>query len=173
MRFLDMGRFSNFLRGTFWVLLISSIAACASSKQYSLTEVMVAEDGYAIHGYDPVSYFTDGEPSKGSEEFSYEWKEATWLFSSAEHRDLFKESPEKYAPQYGGWCAYGAAGGYAADVDPLESWTIHDDKLYLNYDKSVSKKWNKDIPGYLEKADEKWPKLNEELQEGTAKVYWK
>lgn len=150
-----------------------SLLAVSSQASESRTEIMVNADGYAIQGYDPVSYFVQGKPKKGLRTHQYDWQGATWLFGSKENKKLFIASPEKYAPQYGGWCAFGAADGYAAEPDPLTSWTIYDDKLYLNYDQSVLQKWGQDIPGFLEKADAIWPKLSQELEIGTAKVYWK
>ena len=112
--------------------------------------------GGAIRGYDPVAYFTDGRPVKGSPQFSHSWRGATWYFSKAENRDRFAAAPEKFAPQYGGYCAYGVAQGYAVSIDPA-AWSIVDGKLYLNYSLGVQKDWNKDVPGYIRKADANWP----------------
>src|SRR5688572_6266590 len=106
-----------------------------------------ADRGGAIRGYDPVGYFTAGRPVKGSPQFSHQWRGATWHFASAENRDRFAAAPEKFAPQYGGYCAYGVAQGYAVSIDPA-AWTIVDGKLYLNYSLSVRENWNKDVPGY-------------------------
>jgi len=110
-------------------------------------------NGIAIRGYDTVAYFTQGEPVKGSSEYSTEWMGATWQFSSEEHLNTFVASPQTYAPQYGGYCAYGVSQGYLVKIEP-EQWRIVDDKLYLNYDAEVQSKWIKDIPGYISKADE-------------------
>jgi len=110
----------------------------------------------AIHGYDPVAYFTDGKPVMGKDEFVFEWSGAKWHFATAEHRDTFKSAPEKYAPRYGGYCAYAVSQGHVADIDP-NAWSIVDGKLYLNYDADVQKKWKADIPGYIAKADRNWP----------------
>jgi len=103
-----------------------------------------------------VAYFLDGAPSKGSTEITHYWHNATWRFAHAENRDLFAANPEKYAPQYGGYCAYGVSQGATVSFDP-NAWTIIDDKLYLNLSKKIQKKWEKDIPGYIEVADNKWP----------------
>jgi len=110
----------------------------------------------AIHGYDPVAYFADGKPVAGKAEFELTWSGAKWRFVSAEHREAFKQSPEKYAPQYGGYCAYAVSQGRLADIDP-EAWAIVDGKLYLNYDDEIQQKWKADIPGYITKADKNWP----------------
>ena len=117
--------------------------------------------GLAIEGYDPVAYFTLGKPTQGKEKFSFEWKGAAWRFASAKHLQLFKAAPEKYAPQYGGYCAWAVAqGGGVAGIEPAR-WRIVNGKLYLNYDKEVQKKWEKDIPGNIKKADQNWPKVLE------------
>lgn len=112
----------------------------------------------AIRGYDPVAYFVLNQPVKGSADFSLEHKGATWLFSSQDHLDKFKADPEKYTPQYGGYCAYAVSRNATASIKP-EYFTIYEDKLYLNYSKSVYKKWMKDKKGYISSADEKWPAL--------------
>jgi YHS domain-containing protein len=114
--------------------------------------------GVAIDGYDPVAYFTDGKPVEGRADFSYDWQGATWRFASAEHRDLFAAAPEKYAPQYGGYCAYAVAQGKTADIDP-EAWTVVGDKLYLNYDQDIQKKWLADRDAYIRSADVAWPRM--------------
>ena len=113
-------------------------------------------EGVAVGGYDPVGYFTEGKPVKGSEEFTLRHDGATWRFASAENRASFEADPVKYAPRYGGYCAYAVANGYTAKAEP-DAWTIHDGKLYLNFDKSVQALWEKDIPGYVTKADANWP----------------
>lgn len=110
----------------------------------------------AIRGYDPVAYFTERRPVKGSAQSTHRWNGATWRFASAENRDRFAAAPEKYAPQYGGYCAYGVAGGYAVKIEP-DAWSVVDGKLYLNYDRSVQKSWQSDVPGYIRKADANWP----------------
>ncbi len=112
----------------------------------------------AIDGYDPVAYFTAGKPVEGSSDFEYQWMGATWRFASAADRDQFAADPEKYAPQYGGYCAYAVSQGATADIDP-EAWHIEDGKLYLNLSKKVQSIWMKDIPGYISKADTNWPKI--------------
>lgn len=114
--------------------------------------------GVAIDGYDPVAYFTDGKPVEGSKEFAFDWNGATWHFASAAHRDLFAAAPTKYAPQYGGYCAWAVSQGSTADIDP-EAWKIEGGRLFLNYSVEVQKKWAADIPGNVALADANWPKL--------------
>lgn len=143
----------NFARGVFVVvvLLLSAVA-------FAGTSFNVDSDGVAIKGYDSVAYFTMNKPVMGKKDFMYEWKGANWKFSSAEHKKMFMENPEKYAPRYGGYCAYGAAKNALFDTQP-EAWTIHDGSLYLNKNLKVRKLWRKDIPGYIKEADINWPGL--------------
>ena len=112
----------------------------------------------AIRGYDPVAYFDQKGPVKGAKQFSHPWRGATWYFASAENRDKFAAEPERYAPRYGGYCAYAVAQGYTADIDP-SAWSIVDGKVYLNYSLGVRERWSKDIPGYIRKADASWPEV--------------
>lgn len=116
------------------------------------------EDGVALGGTDPVAYFEAGEPVQGSADYSHEWRGAQWHFASAEHRDMFAEDPEAYAPQYGGWCAWAAAEDYAAETIP-EAWNIVDGKLYLNANMEVKRRWEGDIEGFIEAANANWPDI--------------
>lgn len=113
--------------------------------------------GIAIKGYDPVAFHTEGQPVKGSDQYDLIWQDAAWRFSSAENRNLFEANPEKYAPQYGGYCAWAVAQGTTASVDPKNSWSIINGKLYLNYSKKIKEKWEMDAPGNIQKADANWP----------------
>lgn len=111
----------------------------------------------AVGGYDAVSYFqNDGKPIKGSSEFKFEYKGADWLFASQQNLDLFKQEPEKYAPQYGGYCAYALASNETVKGDPLE-YHIHNDKLYLNINAKYKKIWVEDKLDYISKGDANWP----------------
>jgi YHS domain-containing protein len=123
-------------------------------------EVNLDKSGLAVHGYDPVAYFTEGKPAVGRAEFSADHDGATYRFATAVNRDTFLADPGKYAPQYGGFCAYGTALGKKFDGDP-QVWKIVDGKLYLNLNKDVSKTWHKDIPGYIHKADSNWPHIKD------------
>lgn len=117
-------------------------------------EVYIAE-GKAIGGYDPVAYFTEKKPVKGKEEFKSVYQDAEWYFSSATNKELFDENPQFYAPQYGGYCAFGVAGGYKAKISP-DAWTVVNNKLYLNYNQNVQKNWIKDQSEMIKKADSNW-----------------
>ena len=114
----------------------------------------------AVSGYDAVAYFTEAKAIKGNKEFQTEYMGAAWRFASKGNLDLFIANPTKYAPQYGGYCAWAAARGYTASGDPKE-WKIVEGKLYLNYDAKVKAKWEKDIPGFIEAADKVFPTLIE------------
>lgn len=118
-------------------------------------EIFAGGDG-AINGYDPVAYFTEGKAVKGSEQHSFDWDGATFRFSSAENRQLFVDAPPKYAPQYGGYCAFAVSKGAVASTEP-EAWTIVDGKLYLNYSLDVRERWREDTPGNINAADKNWP----------------
>lgn len=133
----------------------------AAAGAFAASAVNKDRSGTAVEGYDVVAYFTEGRPVEGSPGYSYEWKGATWRFASQEHRDLFAADPTKYAPQYGGYCAYAVSQGATAGIDP-QAWTIHDGKLYLNLDLRIRQTWSRDIPGYVAKADASWPKLSGE-----------
>lgn len=114
------------------------------------------KSGVAISGYDPVAYFTENKAVEGKADLAVTYKDARFLFSSQENRRAFEADPARYAPQYGGFCAYGMSRGYKAPIDPA-AFTIVDDKLYLNYDQSVLQTWRKDITSYVDKADHNWP----------------
>jgi len=110
----------------------------------------------ALSGYDTVAYFKENKPVKGDKKYATEYKGAQWHFKSPENRTLFINEPTKYAPQYGGYCAYAAARNKASKGDPL-AWTIHNDKLYINYDLSIRKSWLKDIDAEIVAGDANWP----------------
>jgi YHS domain-containing protein len=118
--------------------------------------------GTAVEGYDVVAYFSQSKPVKGERKYSTEWQDVTWRFSSQENLSAFKAAPAKFAPQYGGQCAYAVSQGYPASIDPV-AWSIVDDKLYLNFSLGVRSTWEKDIPGYISDANKNWPKVREGL----------
>jgi len=140
----------------FSLLLILTFVSC--TRITAVAPVNATTDGVAIKGYDPVAYFTQSKPVQGSAEFEYLWNGAKWRFASQEDRDLFKSDPEKYAPKYGGYCAYAVSQGKTADIEP-DAWTVLEGKLYLNLNKDVQRLWEKDMRGYIKKADENWPRM--------------
>ena len=133
-------------------LLISSLSYAAN------IEVNANDNDIAIKGYDTVSYFTELSPVKGSNKFTSAYNGAIYQFSTAENRDLFKADPSKYAPQYGGYCAMGVAMNQKFDTDPT-AWHIKGEKLYLNLNKDVQKKWLTDVPGFLQTSQGNWPSI--------------
>ena len=112
--------------------------------------------GVAVGGYDPVAYFTQGKPVMGNPSIALNHGGAQWHFSTTENRDAFKADPERYAPQFGGYCAWAVSQGYTAKGEP-EVWKIVDGKLYLNYSSGVQQTWEGDIPGNIQRADANWP----------------
>ena len=114
--------------------------------------------GVALKGYDPVAYHTVGRPVEGSWRIGYRWRDATWRFASVKHRDLFAADPERYAPAYGSYCAYGMAQGAKIDIDP-SAWHIVNGTLYLNVNKRVQQTWKTDISGYIARANRHWQNL--------------
>lgn len=116
--------------------------------------------GKAINGYDVVAFFKESKPVMGADSLSYTYKDAQWLFSTSANREAFKASPERYMPQYGGYCAFGTAQGHKAPTKP-ETWTILGDKLYFNYSLKVKEAWVKDQQAMIGKADKNWPELKD------------
>jgi YHS domain-containing protein len=135
--------------------LVAQDISSNRKKEYNL------EDGLAIQGYDPVSYFTVAKATEGKKEFSYDYKGITYRFSSLANKELFKSSPEKYEPTYGGWCAYAmGAKGEKVNIDP-ETFKVLDGKLYLFYNQyfnNTLKTWNKDEKNLKKLADSNWLK---------------
>ena len=142
---------TNRLLGLMFLVLFSMTSWAGKDAVFSTS------DG-AILGYDPVAYFSQGRPVKGKSGYKARYQNADWYFSSAENRALFEASPEQYAPQYGGYCAWAVSQGYTASIDP-EAWTVHEGKLYLNYSKGVQSDWLEDVPGNIAKANKNWPSL--------------
>lgn len=116
--------------------------------------------GMGAKGYDVVAYFTDMHPVQGSDKFVAEHGGVKWQFASQQHLDMFKANPEKYLPQYGGFCAWGISVGKLFDVDPVNGWTVSDGKLYLNFNADINKTFAGDPKGFVAKANGNWSKLN-------------
>lgn len=146
------------------------LAACvfAGGLQLGPMPATAAEDpvytgfltNVAVGGYDPVSYFSSGGPLKGSAEHAFSYNGAEWHFATAENRDLFRQDPERYAPQYGGYCAWAVAQGSTAKGDP-ENWRIVNGKLYLNYNSDIQTRWEQSIPENIQAGDRNWPRVLE------------
>ena len=142
----------------------TAIALCAAIvplaahayDENSTAAINVDAKGVGLKGHDPVAYFTDSRATKGKAEFMLEHRGSVFHFASAANRDAFAADAAKYAPQYGGFCAFGVAGGYKAAIDPA-AFSIVDGKLYLNYNREVQRQWSADVPGFIARADRNWP----------------
>lgn len=143
----------NFLFIIFLIGIAVTIGAC--SKATSFERVNTGSDGLAINGFDTVAYFAVGSAAKGDPKYEFAWNGAKWLFASAENLERFRQNPEAYAPQFGGYCSYAVSRGYTADADP-EAWKIVDGKLYLNYNKDVRTLWEKEEGANIEKGVDNW-----------------
>ena len=141
------------------VTLLGSTAALAAPPVNNLKgSVLGGRGDTAILGYDTVAYFTEGMPIKGQDAFVADYMGAKWKFASQAHLNLFKASPERYAPQYGGYCAYGVAQDNLVKIEP-DKFKVIDGKLYLNYDAGVQRLWLKDPAGFIKQADGKFQTL--------------
>ena len=140
----------NMLKHLMTMSMLAAISACSTLS----TPTFANKDG-AIRGYDPVAYHTESMPVKGDSAYSYDYNDGVWYFSNEENLQLFSSDPERYAPVYGGYCAYGMSKGHVVSTDP-NAWTIEDGRLYLNYSLGVRKTWLKDVPGNIEKANANW-----------------
>ncbi|MFN0123131.1 MAG: YHS domain-containing (seleno)protein [Blastocatellia bacterium] len=138
------------------LLLTATVLVRAAAKVAAVNTNLF---GTAVKGYDTVAYFSEGKPLKGKNEFRHDWRGAKWYFASAANRDTFAAQPEKYAPQYGGYCAWAVSNDYTADIDP-HAWKIVNGKLYLNYNRDVQQMWEKERDTNIRKADANWPGLH-------------
>jgi YHS domain-containing protein len=116
-------------------------------------------NGVILDGYDPVAFYTDNKPVKGDPAFQYKYEGAIYYFASAEHREVFKANPVKYKPQFGGWCAYAVSLGRIAPID-VNTFSIVDDRLFIQHNQRAVNGWSKDVPGNITKADKYWPSVS-------------
>lgn len=145
---------AGWLVAAFWLAAVSVAPAMGGNE----APVNADKGRIAIHGYDPVAYFTKGQPVKGSSEIGYDWNDAYWLFSEPAHRDLFAADPDKYAPQFGGYCAMGMTMGVTADIDP-RAWAIVDGRLYLNSSLEARDEFSQQPAAHIAKAETNWDTL--------------
>lgn len=154
------------MRNLFFVILFLFITSCAlqnKGREINLHKVDGVKN-VAVKGYDVVSYFKEPrmgkvKPSKGTKDISYNFQDVTYFFENTQNLNRFKSSPEKYMPQYGGYCAYGVSvPQQKIDIEPT-AWKIHEGKLYLNYTKRTQEIWLEDIEGHIEDANENWPEV--------------
>lgn len=139
-------------------IALAALAAASSAFARDAPIYTGTFSSTAVGGYDPVAYFTQNKPVKGNSKISTDYKGAKWHFSSLENRDKFLAAPTLYEPQYGGYCAWAVAQGKTASGDP-QFWKVVNNKLYLNYDADVQKKWEANIPDFIQKANANWPKV--------------
>ena len=144
---------SNHLYGYLLAVLLLFVSGCTSLTKHPV----YVEDGIAINGYDVVGYFVENAPVKGSEQFTSEYGEVLWRFSSAENQAKFEDEPTQYLPQYGGYCAYAMSHGFVVDTVP-EAFSVINGKLYLNYSLGVRETWLEDTDRFIEEADRQWVK---------------
>lgn len=142
----------------------ASFNPAAAYDPTSTADINVDESKLALRGYDPVAYFSGGQPTPGSADFSAEYMGAVYHFASAQNRDAFTANPAKYAPAYGGFCAMGAALGKKLDGDPT-IWKIVNDRLYLNVSADAFRVWQSDIEGNIAKAEKNWPQIKNKTPE--------
>ena len=141
-------------------VLVSAVARAETPPVAAVN----AADGIALKGYDAVAYFTTGEPTPGVDGYTHRWKSVTYRFASAENRDRFTADPERYVPQYGGYCAYAMSIDRIADIDPSR-WAIVDGKLYLNNNRLSQALWSVNKRGRIASGDQNWtvfPKKTED-----------
>jgi YHS domain-containing protein len=143
------------LKHIFKTTLTTVLVSAAASTFAADIDISADKNDLAIKGYDPVAYFTKSKPTIGSQKYTATYKNAIYQFNSAENRDLFKATPAKYAPQFGGFCAFGVTKGRKFDTDPT-AWRVVDGKLYLNLNHAVQKDWVKDIPGNITIGNATW-----------------
>ncbi len=137
--------------------LMTAPAALAQSAS-PRPDLNLDANGVILKGYDPVAYFADGKPTKGSPDFTATHDGATYWFASAAHRDAFAKEPEKYVPAFGGYCAMGVVFNKKIDVDPTV-WRVVDGKLYVNVNPKAAKRWAEDVPGNISKGKANWTEI--------------
>lgn len=148
------------MRQKIWTIPLFIILVFTAQLVHALDPVYSDWRGNAINGYDPVSYFSDDGPLEGKKDLTHDWQGATWRFASEENRQAFASNPDKFAPQYGGYCAWAVSQGYTASTDPL-AWNITDGRLYLNYNQSVQTTWLVEKEDNIEKGNANWPGLKQ------------
>ena len=127
-------------------------------------------ENIALDGFDVVAYFEDGRAARGSQAHAFEWQGATWYFASDAHLRKFAANAERYAPQYGGWCAMAMGSGRVVEVDLENAWTVDNDKLYFNVSESVRLRWLRGLSRNLRRADAKWPETRDKIASGAIVV---
>lgn len=155
-----MARSIFFLVGVLALLSTGLVARELRGAEPASTPPIYATGRGAIDGVDPVAYFSEGRVVRGDPDLWHDWRGARWHFASHENREQFLRDPERFAPQFGGYCAYGVASGYTVKSDP-DAWSIWRGRLYLNYDREVQEEWSADREALVERAEANWPAVLE------------
>ena len=143
-------------------LTLGAAAPAFAADELNVSRGLSAEGApLAVHGYDPVAFFTRGAPTPGRAEHAVVHEGATYYFASDENRKAFRSEPGKYLPAYGGYCAYGVAVGKKFDGDP-RFWTISGGRLFLNLNAQIAEKFGEDVAGSVAKADRNWNRIEHE-----------
>jgi YHS domain-containing protein len=146
---------TRYLQTLVLIIFVGAVGASSVNAADAVAPINT-EQGVALKGYDPVAYFEQKQAVQGAPAFKATWNGVTYFFASAAHRDVFNAAPERYAPQYGGYCSYAMSKNLIADINP-QAWAVVDGKLYLNNNKVAHALWSLDIHGNVEKADHNWP----------------
>lgn len=139
-------------------LLLAAPAVLLARPVFAAEPEVYSDAGVALRGTDPVAYFTDAAAVAGAAAFALMWKGTEWRFASAQNREAFEMNPDRFAPAFGGYCAYAMSQGHYASTVP-QAWTIHENRLFLNYSTEVRAIWQSDVPGHVARADRFWAEL--------------
>jgi YHS domain-containing protein len=140
------------------LLLLNLFLLSCSINSATADDFNVNEEGVALHGYDPVAYF-NSTPKKGSSRITASHANAVFYFATQENLKQFQSNPDKYTPQFGGYCSYGVRMGKKLDIDP-ESYAVRKNQLYLLLNRSTKELWDKDRGRNIAIADRLWPSIN-------------
>lgn len=143
-------------RNTLSLLVTAPTALVVAQSAFAATPRYYSDDGVAVDGSDVVAYFREAKPVRGVASITHDWDGVAWRFSTRANRDAFAADPTRYAPQYGGYCAWAVSKGYTASTTPA-AWKIVDAKLYLNYSRRIQRRWERDIPSHIAAGDANWP----------------
>lgn len=149
------------------ILLVTIAVACMLSgcaRTEGVVRVNMDADGRAVRGYDVVSFFAENAAIQGKPQIEYVWNGAKWLFSTEENLEKFRAEPERYAPQFGGYCSYAVSHGYTADGDPA-TWKVVDGKLYLNYNQKAKEAWEKEQEKFIKDGEHNWQEFQSKRPE--------
>jgi YHS domain-containing protein len=157
---MGIRRWLSIIAGGLALVAVLGLAYLNSLQLFASDPVSQTGNG-AIDGYDPVAYFREGRAQPGDSSHTHAWNGATWRFASEENRAAFAAEPERYAPAFGGYCAFAVANGYTAKSDP-EAFTIAGDRLYLNFDRATQEKWLAERDAMIENGRRNWPGVIED-----------